>query len=790
MLGERQAFKPTLLYSMMLAAFSAAGAMPCAAYAEGEAAPAAPVVVAQGTPASTATTATSVATPPQRATQLETVVVTAQRRSENLQKEALAVSAVAGESIEKANIVDIGGLNGYVPGLLAEKSSGSEMMISIRGIGSETPQNLYTQPGVSVFVDGLYVPTALGVQQGFLDLARVEVLRGPQGTLFGQSSTGGAISIVSVQPQLGVFSGDISTSVGNYGLNREFVGINVPLGETVALRAAFQHQAHDGFAKNSYFPGYRLDEQDEDNGKISLLWKPTADLSATFFARYYKEDENGAEQKNVLDPIADKRRVSQDTPSFIDMRYQMYGASLQYDLPGITIKSVTGFQKMNNNQAIDDDRLDSATFGGYDAQPKWTSRGKTFTQEFNVLSNTSGPLSWIGGIFFINNKTNQYIAEFRDAGPAPANFFIPPPTGPSPDNVAYEEYSKITRDTYAPFVQATYSLTDTLRLTGGARYNHDEYKGRASFYYSPLAKVPSYSAGEWTGKTALEYDVSPDSLAYVSWTRGYKPGGINNAYDGSSVLVEQSFKTETVDSFEIGSKNDFLDHTARVNAAAFYGIYKNQQYLSSDPFPYQDGTANIPKSRIWGAELEGAWLAMNHHLRLGGNVTWLGGRIDDDKFILDAQSAATARAAYEASNPGAGDFDPGTIAAVAAAAQNSKGKKPPKLPNWTGALNAAYTMELGAAGSVTPRVEYVYRGKFVYRVFNSSALDTVGSYNTYNAYLDYVPPVDNLRFTLAVTNIGNKDGISGRFTDPYGSGQTSDQFIAPRQVVLTANYSF
>ncbi len=782
---DRPVFKPTLLTTLLTAALGATGAAPLSALAEADA-PIAPV--AQASTAAPSATPAKAATAP--STQLDTVVVTSQRRSENLQKESLAVSAVGGETLDKANITELSGLNGYVPGLLTERSSGSELMISIRGVGSETPQNLYTQPGVSVFIDGIYIPTALGVQQGFLDIDRVEVLRGPQGTLFGQSSTGGAISIVSRQPVLGEFSGELQTTYGTYDLNREFVGLNVPLGDTVAIRGVFQHNQNNGFAKNVFFPNYRLDEQNDNNSKLALLWKPTADFSATLNARYYVEDHNGAEQKNVLDPITDNRSVSQDTPAHYKMQYQIYGGTLQYDLPFMTIKSVTGYQKMTNDQAIDDDRESGDQIGFFDAQPKWTSHAKAWTQELNFISKTEGPLSWIGGIFYINNKTDQYIAEFRAPGIAPLTFDIPPPTGPSPDNVAYEEFSKIKRESLAPFFQSTFALTDALRLTGGARYNHDKYTGDASFYYSPLASVPSYSKGTWTGKAAVEADVTPDSLAYASWTRGYKPGGINNAYDGSSVLVTPGFKTETVNSFEIGSKNELLDRTTRVNVAAFYSLYHDEQYVSSDPVPYQDGTANIPKSRIWGAEVEGAWLGLDHRLRLGGNLTWLGGRIDDDVMILDAQSAAAARRAYEAANPGAGDFDPATIAAVAQAAKNAKGNKPPKLPRWSGSVNAAYTIPAGSIGVFTPRVEYVYRGSFTYRVFNDSSLDTVSPYGIVNLALDYLPPIEGLRFTLAATNVGDKDGIAGRFTDPYGSGQTSNQYIAPRQVMLTANYSF
>jgi iron complex outermembrane receptor protein len=162
----------------------------------------------------------------------------------------------------------------------------------------------------------------------------------------------------------------------------------------------------------------------------------------------------------------------------------------------------------------------------------------------------------------------------------------------------------------------------------------------------------------------------------------------------------------------------------------------------------------------------------------------------DNYYTIDAQSAAAARAAFLAANPGASEFSPAAIAAVLAAARNTYGNTPPKLPKFSSELAAGYTIDLPGDQKVTPRIEYVYRGAFEYRVFSSAALDAVGSYDLWNAYIEYLPPVKGLRLQFAATNLANSDGIAGRFTDPYGSGQTSNEYIAPRQFVFTAGYSF
>jgi iron complex outermembrane recepter protein len=720
---------------------------------------------------------------------LQEVVVTAERHEELLDKVPIAISAVSGESLDKSNITDLSGLNGYVPGLSVERSSGSELMISIRGIGSETPQNLYSQPGVSVFVDGIYIPTALGVYQGFFDLGRVEVLRGPQGTLFGQSSTGGTIAIVSKQPVLGEFGGDAEFSYGNYNLNRERAAVNLPLADSLALRIAFQHYQHDGFGTNRFFPGLDLDDANDTSGKLSLLWQPTDAVASTTTARLFSEQRNGALQKNILDPDTDPRSVSQDTASFLDMHYQTYSEALSVKLPWFTVKSVTGYQRMKNDQAIDDDRLSSEVLGFYNAQPAWQSQLDAFSQEINLVSAPSDRFEYVAGFYYIWQKTSQYIVEYEAAGPAPAQYTIPPLTGPLPANVSFEEHSEIKRNSYAPFFQGTYHIADWLRFTGGVRYNHDAYDGNASFYYAPFAKVPGFSSHVTTGKAELDADVAPGSMLYLSWTRGYKPGGINNAYSGFSVFGKQFFDPETASSFELGSKSKFLNDHLSINAAGFFSRYRGLQYIASDPVPFQDGTANIPNTHIWGGELEASFVGMHSHLHIDGSLTGLGGKFIDNYTTIDAQTAHTARAAYEAANPGAGDFDPGTIAAVAAAATNTRGNTPPKLPKWSAALAAAYTFDFDAQ-SLTPRVELVYRGTFEYRVFNESALDTVGSYDIVNLYLEYAPPIKGLRVSGALTNLADKAGVGGRFTDPYGSGQTSNEYIPPRQFLVTVGYHF
>ncbi|MGC3973212.1 MAG: TonB-dependent receptor [Nitrospira sp.] len=172
--------------------------------------------------------------------QLDTVTVTAERREISLQQAPLSVSAVTSDTLKASNISDITGLNGTVPGLVVARSGGGERILSIRGIGSETPENTNTQPGVSCHIDGVYIFNSIAASAAFIDVQQVEVLRGPQGTLFGQGSTGGTINVVSKQPELDDFGGQVKVGAGNYGLSKSSASINLPAGDTFAVRVAAQ----------------------------------------------------------------------------------------------------------------------------------------------------------------------------------------------------------------------------------------------------------------------------------------------------------------------------------------------------------------------------------------------------------------------------------------------------------------------------------------------------------------------------------------------------------------------
>src|ERR1700722_16879758 len=279
------------------------------------------------------------------ATANPTVVVTAEHRTVNIQKAPLAITAVSSRQIDQSGINLVAGLNAVVPSLEVTKASGFENLVAIRGVGSETPENsLTTVPGVSEFVDGVYIANTISLDQTLFDIDNIQVLRGPQGALYGESSIGGAIIINTAQPRLNTYDGSGDFSVGTYGLLRERAEGNVPIGDEVAARFSIQKFDHEGFTNDLAIPGFRLDDQHDTSGKAALLWKPNDHFTATVTAQGYYADQHGDAQKSTIDTSPGPWNVFQDYPAHFRLNNDLFHVNLEWDEPGYIVKSVTGYQ--------------------------------------------------------------------------------------------------------------------------------------------------------------------------------------------------------------------------------------------------------------------------------------------------------------------------------------------------------------------------------------------------------------------------------------------------------------
>jgi iron complex outermembrane receptor protein len=290
-------------------------------------------------------------------------------------------------------------------------------------------------------------------------------------------------------------------------------------------------------------------------------------------------------------------------------------------------------------------------------------------------------------------------------------------------------------------------------------------------------------------------------MIYASAGRGYKPGGVNGK--GGPYLIPDTFAPETNTAFEIGSKNMFFDKTLRFNASAFYYIHDNFQYIETDPKPFDGGISNIPQVDDYGAEFETNYASTDGRLHVDGSLalergTVVGAYKTVDSTIANALEGPNFSGENEENfttftfGPCAFNgayYNPACWAQVAAAAVNVQGKQPPDMPNVSGSVALSYKLDT-QWGSLTPRIQLVYRGQEWARIFNDPNLDKVPSYTVTNLNLEFDPTDPHYRVSLAVTNLFNVAGITSRYTDPYGTFMTSDQYIPPMQVIGTIAWKY
>lgn len=723
------------------------------------------------------------------------ITVVGEKREVNLQAAPIAISAVSSEALRQRNATELADLNGFVPGLTVTKSEGNERVIAIRGIGYETAQNPNSQPGVAFHIDGVYIAHVVALNQDLLDVDHVEVLRGPQGTVFGQTSTGGAVNVITRKPKLGEFSGEANASYGNYNYVRGYGTVNVPLGDTLAMRATVQYMGHDGYGYATEVPGYDKYPLDDANNlgiHASLLWEPSDDLTITLSGQTFDADHNGALQKCLLcstdpaggsttyvaDPLSNPRAVFQDFPSTYKTKTRMAYLSIAKDLGDVAVlKSVTAYQYLNKNQTGDNDRYAYANY--YDNLVRWRDSSSTWTQELSLSSQPNTAIEWTTGFFFLRQKALQDILEY-----APTGFAVDPDNG---ERVTFQTNSPYQHTTVAAYGQVIVHASDKLDLIAGVRHNWDKITAQPVQYFTPVPSRGSKSEAV-TGKISAQYQITPDNMIYATGSKGYKPSGVTFA--GDSIFVKSAYEQETVWAAEVGSKNEFFDKTLRFNVSAYYYWYKNFQFTAEDPVPFAGGTANIPKAETYGIEFESTWAPVRG-LRFDGNLALARGKFKGDYFTIDKQTAQDIRAnAFVALGyPAAYYFDPRIIGAVIAASANTNGKKVPKLPGVQGSFAATYTAPVGP-GELTLRGEVIHRGKFNSRIFNVPAFDTVPAYTVGNLFVQYQPENSAFTFSVTATNITDNAGISNKFADPYGSGTTSVEYIPPRQVFGTIAVKF
>jgi iron complex outermembrane receptor protein len=729
----------------------------------------------------------------------EEVLVTAEKRSESLQDLSQAITVLTGQDLDTRQVTSFVDLSAIAPGVNIAKNEGFKTVITIRGVGNEANQNAIANPSVSYHLDGIYVASPFALQTDFLDLERIEVLRGPQGTLFGQNSTGGAINVITQAPTTDGVFGSADLTVGDYNLIKARGAINIPVSETVSMRASLISNTRDGFTDNLTL-GQDLDDANSLSARVRVLYEPSDNFRANFTAQYFDEDRNGAAQKGLLDPTPGARKLRQNSIAEYELRSQLYSAVLEWDFETFSVKSLTSYQDDDILIRRDNDRNDMDFLPPFAQLPSSydpeTNKQTTITQEVNLVSSEPlfGKLDWLAGLFYLDTEVEISILERLDFGfDGTFDPFTVDTIYAYGGDVGFISDSKPERDSTSLYAQGTWNYSDTWRSVFGLRYTEDEvYSSVTNYYGREGTDILEIESDKVTGRLVLEHDINDSTMLFGSFTKGFKPGGSNLTYGTEAVVapivVLPIFNEEIVNAYELGLKTDLADGRVRLNAAAFYYDYKNLQYQATDPEVFNGGVGNIPTSEIFGAELEFSAF-LSDSLILDARMAWLDTEITSDHLALDnVQSEAAGNALL---GQGFGLFSDEIQIARADQIQNVNGNELAKTPSFTGNLTLSWTKELEAWGEMRSTLQYTYRGDFKHRIFNNADTDVVPSYDVLDLVVGFYPGTgESWRVELVAKNLTDEDGINARFTDVFGVGATGDELIGPRQMMVRFGMDF
>ncbi|MEQ8860846.1 MAG: TonB-dependent receptor [Pseudomonadales bacterium] len=609
---------------------------------------------------------------------IEEVLVTAEKRAGTVQETAVAITAYDSEALALRGIGNIEDLQFSAPNLVISHNSQSPVTYAyIRAIGSDQLVAGF-DPGVAYHVDGVYVGQPSAMPGDLWDLERIEVLRGPQGTLYGRNTTGGSINVITRDPSE-AFDATLDVTAGNYDRLQVRGAVGGGITEGVSGRLSFASDENDGYQKN--LAGKDGDQTDYTSvrGKLKFDIADAGELVLTA-QRFENEGRQSQKRREPFEPVqlapgfvlfvydgaipnpTDPRKVAKDYPEKLDLENTFASARFTWDFAGVQLVSITGYIENEWYQSADIDMSNNPV-----QFQTWDMETDQFTQELQLISTGEGPWDWILGAFFFDEElsTDYYFEDSSIAG------FV------------FMNGGKLDTRSTALYGQASYDFREVgdmpIRVVGGLRWTQDD-KSIDEFQMIPafgvnLAGSSNESWDEFSGKLGLDWFIQDDVMAYLNLSRGYKGGGF-------SIGQFDTYDPETVDSVELGLKTQFWDQRAQVNDAAFYNDYQDLQvnFLLFTSFT----TDNAAKATIQGIEIESTLLPTDN-LTLQANVTFLDAEFDEYQF------SPTIDLAGDTLN---------------------------RAPESTFALSAQYDVPLGAAGTIAARADYYWQDDVYYRVQN------------------------------------------------------------------------
>jgi iron complex outermembrane receptor protein len=662
---------------------------------------------------------------------LETIIVTAQRRAQAVQDVPIAVSALDQVAIERLNARDIRDLTGAVPNLvLSEVSIGPSMsQVSLRGVNSQDPEKSF-DPAVGVFIDGVYLGTSAFNLLDSFDLERIEILRGPQGTLFGRNTTGGAISAFRTRPT-GELGGRLRGTIGSYD-RRDLTGvINLPAAGPLSLKLSGFVLKDDGIYANG--AGGATGAKDRWGVSATAMLKTgPGELIVTYDHQKDNSELVPYVPRGITTPELLPIRITQtsfpnpatvvagfgpdllclrggrcenpnDRRSFSTdahfQRSQLDALTVQGNLnlsDTLRLETVFGWRESSERVFIDFDGTERTVFNVYRGQ-----RYHQMSGEARLAYDNDGPITAVAGVFYFENRYTLEQAIKLDLAMAG----VPAPLGLLYANGSGDEDRHSAR-TAAVFGQVDWRMTETLTLSLGGRLNWDRKQIDTAFFDAARAPTAPYSVlegvipgrpltssggaskswSQFTPRVILNWKPTPDLLFYGSFSRGYNAGGFS-ARAGTVRDVTTPFNPETINAYEVGAKTELLDRRLRLNFAAFWNDYRDKQEEAIEPGPPPTFTSttvrNVAQARLRGLEFEASAL-LTDFFRLDGSLGYL-----DAKYTR--YNAFIASSTYLSTPP----QPAGTL--IQADLTSLRLRRTPEI---TAAIPPTFTFDLGVASLV------------------------------------------------------------------------------------------
>lgn len=710
-------------------------------------------------------------------TRLEEVEVTAQRRPEILRRAAIAVSVLTPGDLRDANVTRPQDLTGLVPSLQVASTAAPISVYYLRGVGNFTG-NALTDSAVAFNVDGVSIGRPHSTGGFFYDLERIEVLKGPQGTLYGRNATGGAINVLPRHPELGARGGEASAGLGDEGYLQLDGVLNLPLGEHAAIRAAGFHAEHDGYMNDG------LDDQDDTAGRLSLLMAPNDALSIRIAADYYDQGGHGpGSTPVVLGPGHRFGISSEQAGDFLETQRNA--------IAGRNFNPMPPTQRLDNR------------FWGVSATLDWSTTAGTFTL---IPAYREGRLDTVGTALGVNVITREddeqasLEARFASSLDGKLNYIVGAyyfdETNHIPQFVPNTQYTMAIQDydtgvdSAAAFGRLTYELTGSVRATVGARYTDEEKFLRGSFDSFvrvcppvPVASCPdaerfpvtqvtpplpgpgvggtvtlpfaidsdeTESFSRWTWRAALDWDVTEGNFAYASFETGFKSGGFFFSNDS------QVFQPENLEAFTLGSKNRLLDDRMQVDIEAFHWRYEDQQVstiMQDSQGVTNLGTRNVGDATMYGVEVESRWLVTDA-TRLGVSAQYLDATYDDFRYVVPGAAPPLSGCAVSP--------------AVAGFLVDCSGKRAPYAPEWTVNLSAEQSFRLPNDARVVAGLRLHYQSETLTGM-DFTPLEYQEGYTWLDASVTYSVHEDRYSLTAFGTNLTDETVVANSFQPPFGS---------------------